>query len=111
MGEQDKYESRPPDNGGGGDRTADEQSQNTVAADQATPDLQDIDALKKDRDSLYDRLLRKQAEFENYKKRIDREKSEFMQFAAADLMKELLNALDSFDLAIRSAAAEGAGAE
>ena len=48
-----------------------------VAADQATPgDQQEIEALKKDRDNLYDRLLRKQAEFENYKKRMDREKSE-----------------------------------
>jgi molecular chaperone GrpE len=83
-----------------------------VAADQATPgDQQEIDALKKDRDNLYDRLLRKQAEFENYKKRMDREKSEFMQFASSELMKELLNALDSFDLAIRNATAEGKGGE
>jgi len=83
-----------------------------VAADQATPgDQQEIEALKKDRDNLYDRLLRKQAEFENYKKRMDREKSEFMQFASSELIKELLNALDSFDLAIRNAAAEGKGGE
>jgi molecular chaperone GrpE len=83
-----------------------------VAADQATPtEQQEIEALKKDRDNLYDRLLRKQAEFENYKKRMDREKSEFMQFASSELMKELLNALDSFDLAIRNAAAEGKGGE
>ena len=83
-----------------------------VAADQATPtEQQEIEALKKDRDNLYDRLLRKQAEFENYRKRMDREKSEFMQFASSELMKELLNALDSFDLAIRNAAAEGKGGE
>jgi molecular chaperone GrpE len=83
-----------------------------VAADQATPgDQQEIEALKKDRDNLYDRLLRKQAEFDNYKKRMDREKSEFMQFASSELIKELLNALDSFDLAIRNAAAEGEGGE
>src|SRR2546428_10915166 len=83
-----------------------------VAADQAPPsEQQEIEALKKDRDNLYDRLLRKQAEFENYKKRIDSEKSEFMQFASSELMKELLNAMDSFDLALRNAAAEGAGGE
>jgi molecular chaperone GrpE len=70
-----------------------------------------LDSLKKEHDSLYDRLLRKQAEFENYRKRVDREKSEFAQFAAAELMKELLNALDSFDLALRNAAAEGTHAE
>lgn len=92
MEENDKYES--------------------VAAEQVTPaEQQELENLKKERDSLYDRLLRKQAEFENYKKRIDREKSEFMQFASSELMKELLNALDSFDLAIRNAAAEGQGGE
>ena len=59
--------------------------------------------LQEERDGLYDRLLRKQAEFENYKKRAERERSEYIQFASADLMRELLNALDSFDLAIRNA--------
>src|ERR1051326_707439 len=72
---------------------------------------QELETLKQERDSLYDRLLRKQAEFENFKKRIDREKSEYMQFASSELMKELLNALDSFDLAIRNAAAANAGGE
>src|SRR5262249_36266272 len=66
-------------------------------------EVADLQKLKEERDSLYDRLLRKQAEFENYKKRVERERSEFVQFASAELMKELLNALDSFDLAIRNA--------
>jgi molecular chaperone GrpE len=70
---------------------------------------QEIDALKAERDGLYDRLLRKQAEFDNYKKRVDREKSEFMQFASADLMKELLNALDSYELALKNAATQKGG--
>jgi len=66
----------------------------------------DLQKLKEERDSLYDRLLRKQAEFDNYKKRVDRERSEFVQSASADLMKELLNALDSFDMAIRNASTD-----
>src|SRR5262249_28224617 len=75
------------------------------------PEQQEIESLKRERDDLFDRLLRKQAEFENFRKRMDREKSEFMQFASAELIKELLNAVDSFDLAIRNAAAEGHGGE
>ena len=85
-----------------------------VAAElgQATPvEPPELETLRQERDNLYDRLLRKQAEFENYKKRMDREKSEFMQFASSELMKELLNALDSFDLAIKNAAAESKGGE
>jgi molecular chaperone GrpE len=86
-----------------------------LAADQEAPptdqgEQQELQNLKRERDDLYDRLLRKQAEFENYKKRMDREKSEFMQFASSDLMKELLNALDSFDLALHNAGS-GAGKE
>src|SRR5437867_10119357 len=84
----------------------------SVAAEPATPtEKQELENLRQERDNLYDRLLRKQAEFENYKKRMDREKSEFMQFASSELMKELLNALDSFDLAIKNAAAESPGGE
>jgi molecular chaperone GrpE len=67
-----------------------------------------IDNLKSECESLQDRLLRKQAEFENYKKRIERERAEYVQFASSELMRELLNALDSFDLAIRNASAAGA---
>ena len=84
---------------------------NELAADQAAQDTQDIQALKEERDSLFDRLLRKQAEFENYKKRMDREKAEFVQFASAEVMKELLGTVDSFELALRNAASEGSGKE
>ena len=70
---------------------------------------QDLANLKKEREGVYDQLLRKQAEFDNYRKRVDREKSEFMQFASSDLMKELLNTLDSFDLALRNAAGDSDG--
>src|SRR5437016_2620835 len=74
----------------------------TELGDRAPSDGQsaDVQKLKEERDGLHDRLLRKQAEFENYKKRVEREKSEFVQFASAELIKELLNAIDSFDLAI-----------
>lgn len=94
MEENDKYQSV----------TADQDLPQTLP-----PEQQEIEALKRERDDLFDRLLRKQAEFENFKKRMEREKSEYTQFASADLMKEMLNALDSFDLAIRNAAAEARG--
>src|SRR5262245_917541 len=90
-----------------------------IAADQEMPPAQqeqenlkqELENLKKEYDNVYDRLLRKQAEFENYRKRVDREKSEFIQFASSELMKELLNALDSFDLALRNASRDDAGSE
>ena len=71
----------------------------------------EIQKLIEERDSLQDRLLRRQAEFENYKKRAERERSEYLQFASAELMRELLNVLDSFDLAVRNAASQGSAGE
>ena len=71
----------------------------------------DLQKAIEERDALQDRLLRKQAEFENYRKRIERERSEYAQFASAELMRELLNALDSFDLAIRNAGSENSAGD
>ena len=102
MGDNESYDGLLPEDGEG--KLAAEQP----APEQAAPELQqEIQTLKQERDSLYDRLLRKQAEFENYKKRVDRERAEYAQVASSDLMRELLNALDSFELALRNAASEG----
>jgi molecular chaperone GrpE len=45
-------------------------------------------------------LQRLQAEFENYRKRSDRDKSEFVKFATRDLVIDLLPVLDNLDLAL-----------
>jgi molecular chaperone GrpE len=54
-----------------------------------------------EKQDLYDRLLRKQAELENVKKRTEREKEEFLKQATADLIRALLPALDSFERAMK----------
>ena len=71
----------------------------------------EIQRLGEERDMLQDRLLRRQAEFENYKKRVERERSEHIQSATVELIRELLGVLDSFDLAIRNAASQGSAGE
>lgn len=50
---------------------------------------------------LTDTLQRLQAEFDNYKKRIDREKKEFMLFANRELIKNVLPILDNLTLALQ----------
>ena len=47
-----------------------------------------------EKQDLYDRLLRKQAEFENFRKRTERDKDDFVKQATADLIRALLPALD-----------------
>jgi molecular chaperone GrpE len=49
---------------------------------------------------LHDRLLRTLADFENFRKRSEREKADFRRFAVADLMKDILPVLDNFDRAL-----------
>ncbi|MCD5401565.1 nucleotide exchange factor GrpE [candidate division NPL-UPA2 bacterium] len=51
----------------------------------------------------FDRLLRLQAEFENYRKRVNRERSEFIQYALEDLICDLLPVIDNFERALASA--------
>jgi molecular chaperone GrpE len=49
---------------------------------------------------IYDRLLRLQAEFDNYRKRVDRQQRETIDNAATGLVKKLLPVLDTADLAL-----------
>ncbi|MBW3011874.1 nucleotide exchange factor GrpE [Candidatus Woesearchaeota archaeon] len=56
---------------------------------------------------LTDSLQRLQAEFENYKKRVDKEKQAFSKFACEGIVKELLPVLDSFDNALKEGDSQG----
>jgi molecular chaperone GrpE len=69
---------------------------------------EEVERLKKERDQLYDRAARQQAEFENYRKRAAREQADFREYAIADTLKSLLPIIDSFDRALRT---EGGGGE
>lgn len=61
------------------------------------------DRLAAEKAELHDRALRARAEFDNAKRRVERERSEFMQFAAMDLVKEILPILDDFERALKVA--------
>lgn len=58
------------------------------------------EALQRERDDLYDRLLRKSAEFDNFRKRVERDRKEMVEWAAADVLSELLAIADDFDRAL-----------
>lgn len=60
------------------------------------------DQLQAEKAELHDRLLRRQADFENYRKRVERDRSEFIQFAAMETVRELLPILDDFERALRA---------
>ena len=67
-----------------------------------------VDALKTERDQfasekaeLHDRLLRSQAEFQNYRKRVERDRIELMTYAGTDAVRGLLPVLDDFERALK----------
>jgi molecular chaperone GrpE len=58
--------------------------------------------LKGERDQLVDRVARLQAEFENARKRAEREKAEFRDFATGNVVEQFLPVLDNFELALKA---------
>lgn len=66
----------------------------------------EIELLKAERDQLLDRLARMQAEFENARKRAEREKMDFRDLATGSVVEQFLPVLDNFELALRATGSE-----
>jgi len=58
--------------------------------------------LKADRDQLFDRLARLQAEFDNARKRQERERQEFRDYATGNVVEQFLPVIDNFALALNA---------
>ena len=66
-----------------------------------------VSDLQRERDDYYDRWLRKTAEFENYRRRVERERREQADQRVVDVLLELLTVVDDFDRARTVEAGEG----
>jgi molecular chaperone GrpE len=78
-------------------------------ADQAAPEalpageasaLEQIQKLVEEKQDLQNTLLRRQADFENYRKRVERERAQERHRGAEVLIEQVLPVLDAFDLAL-----------
>lgn len=65
------------------------------------PEESQIDSLKGEIDALKNQLLRKAAEFENYKRRTENDTSLIIKFANESLIVELLSVIDDFDRSLK----------
>ena len=63
---------------------------------------EEYERLRAERDGLVDRLARLQAEFDNARKREQRERADYRSFAIADAVEQFLPVLDNFKLALTS---------
>ena len=71
----------------------------------------DVDEIQRQRDDYYDRLLRQTAEFDNYRKRVDRERQSMSDAVTANVVRDLLPLVDDLERALKAeAGAEGAEA-
>ena len=91
-----------------GDQPLDAEGTAAAAVDAAPALADEIVEIRKERDGLQDRLLRQAAEFDNYRKRIDRERKDTSEYAATEFVKELLPFIDDFERALQI---EAPGAE
>jgi len=62
----------------------------------------EFDKLKAERDQLVDRLARLQAEFENARKRADRDRISDRDYATANVVEQFLPVVDNFELALKA---------
>jgi molecular chaperone GrpE len=63
-----------------------------------------LEELRRERDALQDRLLRTAAEFDNYRKRMDRERRDLADYTAGEVIRELLPIIDNLERALQAAA-------
>ncbi len=69
----------------------------------AEAEVEIIEKQKREYQDLWDRFLRLQAEFDNYRKRSLQERAEFIKFANEGLISELIGILDNFELSVKYA--------
>ena len=86
---------------------ADESVNDGPDATVAAPEGSELADLQRERDDYKDRWLRKGAEFDNYRKRVERERREQADQSVVDLLQELLLVVDDFDRALTVGGDEG----
>jgi molecular chaperone GrpE len=73
------------------------------AVGDAPPDAAAEQSSRDENDALKNRYLRTLADFDNFRKRTEREKQDFFKYALGGTMRDLLPVLDNFDRALEHA--------
>ncbi len=79
---------------------AEEQTEAPVEKTELDTVKEELEALKAEKDELYDKYLHTLAEYDNFRKRSQREKDAIYSDATIDTVKKLLPVLDSFERAL-----------
>jgi len=84
------------------DKTSDD-SDDPEAAETVDALREEVKALQQERDDLNDRLLRKTAEFENFRRRMDREKKRRHEAGKVTVIERMLEVVDDFERSLEAA--------
>ena len=80
-----------------------QQAADTTENRRAKAEAGEDGAVGEENRQLKDRYIRTLADFENYRKRTDREKTEFFKYALGEVLRDLIPVLDNFDRALEHA--------
>lgn len=83
-------------------KQSEEAKEASVKVEEAGPETGELQQVRTERDELRDLLLRRQAEFDNFRKRTDRERTEQSQYASMEAVRELIPVLDDFERALKA---------
>ncbi|UPA12183.1 nucleotide exchange factor GrpE [Borrelia venezuelensis] len=79
------------------------EQKNDILPNKDSPSMESkVTELENEISNLKDLYLRKQAEFENFRKRLEKDKENFIKFANENIMKDIINFLDNLERAIDS---------
>jgi molecular chaperone GrpE len=89
------------------DDAINEQESTGAATEQRDPEPREsadspLEALRKEKEDLQDRLLRTAAEFDNYRKRVDRDRRDRADAATADALADVLPIVDDLERALKA---------
>jgi molecular chaperone GrpE len=82
-----------------------EQGAKPAATEPISPE--EVAKLVREKEECYDRLLRTQADFDNYRKRIQKEQANLLRYGSENALREILPVVDNLELAVGSARAHG----
>jgi molecular chaperone GrpE len=84
------------------DDVRDEQSEDLTPEDNIILLEAEIEKLKEENSVLKDQYLRKHADFENFRRRMNKEKQDSIKYGNQGLLKDLIEVIDNFERAIKT---------
>jgi molecular chaperone GrpE len=81
----------------------DQEAAAAAAAEQEPSESSPLETLQREKDALQDRLLRTAAEFDNYRKRVERDRREQAEAVTAGALTDLLPIVDDLERALKAA--------